>query len=188
MAKITLRGPITKDMVREPSVVFNPLLLKDFIAQQKKDEDIKGGDFAMVLKRFSVLEDGRVLDVEPMEDAKPPLVFTPGKGWEAFRDYEALLESMPISDEEADRLTSLMTIDAATLQEMRKCGGKWAAYQNQDRGHPSPGHVWFIKFGDGCTFKEPPKVYPDTADEIMSSCKLVGIADLENGTIKEVIK
>ncbi len=75
--------------------------------------------------------------------------------------------------------------DLKTLNRLRKVGGTWAAYENQDFSHPSLGEMKFLRFGEGCTFEEPPKPrLPDTANEIHWRHQFVGVVDLETGIIE----
>lgn len=76
-------------------------------------------------------------------------------------------------------------IDPEALQQMRERGGKWAAYCNMDMGHSNLGHLKFLKHGDGCTFREPPKPrHPDTPTEINWRYMYVGEVNLETGEVR----
>lgn len=55
---------------------------------------------------FSVLPDGRVLDLRPMYENKPPLVYEEGI-WVIFKgSYKEVIGSKPINNENAQNLTS----------------------------------------------------------------------------------
>lgn len=67
---------------------------------------------------------------------------------------------------------------------MRKRGGTWAAYRNEDMGHPDLGHLKFLRVGEDCTFKEAPRQMPDTSADINWRYQLVGFVDISTGEIK----
>lgn len=55
---------------------------------------------------FTVLPDGRILDLRPMYYNKPPLVYKEGT-WIAFEgEPEEVLESKPLNSDEVSELTS----------------------------------------------------------------------------------
>lgn len=72
------------------------------------------------------------------------------------------------------------------LATMRERGGRWAAYQNVDLGHPQLGHLKFLQFGGPeNTFKEPPAPrLPDTPTEINWRYYHVGEVNLTTGKIE----
>jgi len=58
------------------------------------------------MNRYGLLEDGRVIDVAPLGEGKPPVVFN-GSDWVTFEGtFGDVMDAKPISDEEAERLTS----------------------------------------------------------------------------------
>ena len=75
--------------------------------------------------------------------------------------------------------------DDASLTTMRERGGKWAAYQNHDMGHPALGHLTFLQYGGTCTYKLPPERHPDTPQMIGWRYTFVGGVDLDTGGITE---
>lgn len=73
-----------------------------------------------------------------------------------------------------------------TLELLRNAGGTWAAYQNVALDSAGLGHLKFLRYGEGCTFAEPPKLrLPDTQTEINWKYYFVGLVDLERGIIVE---
>lgn len=56
----------------------------------------------------------------------------------------------------------LSEIEDGPLDAMTERGGSWAAYRNEDLGHPEVGRVVCIAFGPGRTFAEPPPKAPDS--------------------------
>ena len=75
------------------------------------------------------------------------------------------------------------------LDAMRDAGltlgrHRWAAYRNQDLGHPDLGHLQFLAVGPDCTFPEPPKRLPDTQRAINWRYWFVGWVNLETGEIE----
>lgn len=77
-----------------------------------------------------------------------------------------------------------LTIDPEALDAMRTRGGNWAAYQNHDLSSVNAGHLTFLRFGEGCTFKEPPKNAPDGSYGLGWRYVFVGTVDVETGSIK----
>ena len=70
------------------------------------------------------------------------------------------------------------------VEQMRKIGGNWAAYQNQAMDSSTFGHLKFLKYGEGCTLKEPPRPQlPDTDKEINWPYRYIGEVDLEKGEV-----
>lgn len=70
------------------------------------------------------------------------------------------------------------------LEQMKKLGGTWAAYQNVALDSANCGHLQFLKVGDGCTYAEPPLKYPaDTSHGMGWRYLFVGTVDLETGAI-----
>ena len=55
---------------------------------------------------FSVLTDGRILDLRPMYSNKPPLVFKEGSWLNFDGASKEILESKPITSEKVKDLTS----------------------------------------------------------------------------------
>lgn len=71
------------------------------------------------------------------------------------------------------------------LSQMRERGGTWAAYENQALDSHNAGHLQFLKVGEGCTFKEPPKQYPqDNANGMGWRYCYIGMVDLDTGEVK----
>jgi len=75
------------------------------------------------------------------------------------------------------------TPDPDSLRYMKERGGTWAAYQNNDLGHPNLGHLKFLKVGSGCTYESAPSKMPDTFTDINWRYTHVGFVDLETGKI-----
>jgi hypothetical protein len=74
------------------------------------------------------------------------------------------------------------------LEQMKKLGGTWAAYQNVALDSANCGHLQFLKVGEGCTYKEPPDKYPaDTSSGVGWRYLFVGMVDLEDGTILSAV-
>lgn len=87
--------------------------------------------------------------------------------------------------EEFNRLVGL-TIDPATLAQMRDRGGKWAAYQNMAFDSFEVGGLRFLQFGSANnTFQTPPRIHPDTQLGTDWRHCLIGLVDLEAGKIVE---
>lgn len=63
----------------------------------------------------------------------------------------------------------------ATMRE--RGGGTWAAYQNHDLSSQNVGLLKFLKYGEGCTFAEPPP------SVFHWSYLIVGTVDLERGVV-----
>ncbi len=77
------------------------------------------------------------------------------------------------------------TPDEEALETMRDRGGRWAAYQNVDLGHPQIGHLRFLQFGGPeSTFKVPPERHPDTPQVIGWRYYYVGEVNLTTGKIE----
>lgn len=74
-------------------------------------------------------------------------------------------------------------VDGEALAMMRERGGKWAAYENKAFDSASAGHVQFLKYGDGCTYPEPPIHMPDTAAGVGWKYLHIGYVDFESGCI-----
>jgi hypothetical protein len=74
-------------------------------------------------------------------------------------------------------------IHPQALTTVRERGGRWAAYQNHDLGSKTLGHLKLLKFGDGCTFAEPPAHYPDPSISQGHNYLYVGELNLTNGVI-----
>ena len=75
-------------------------------------------------------------------------------------------------------------IDQDALYAMRQRGGKWAAYMNMAMDSSNAGHLQFLQYGEGRTFKEPPKQYPsDTAYGMGWRYPYYGEVNLEDGVI-----
>lgn len=53
-----------------------------------------------------------------------------------------------------------LPIDPNTVAEMKSRGGTWAVYENHALDSATAGHLQFLKVGEGCTYKDPPKSYP----------------------------
>lgn len=79
-----------------------------------------------------------------------------------------------------------LDIEPDSLKAMRERGGKWAAYQNVDLSSPNQGHLQFLQYGEGRTYATPPKKMPDTGAGLGWRYQLVGLVDLEAGTITPV--
>lgn len=76
-----------------------------------------------------------------------------------------------------------------TIALLRERGGTWAAYQNVAMDSSNRGHLQFLQYGEGRTYKVPPEQYPsDTAYGLGWRYRHVGYVDLASGTVvnKEV--
>lgn len=79
---------------------------------------------------------------------------------------------------------SELGIDSEALDAMRERKGSWAAYQNKALDSQLAGHLQFLKYGQGCTYKEPPKKYPfDNRCGMGWRYLLIGTVDLESGKV-----
>jgi hypothetical protein len=79
-----------------------------------------------------------------------------------------------------------MTADEAAIQQMRDRGGKWAAYQNVALDSANAGHLQFLQYGDGCTYKKPPHKYPkDTMHGMGWRYLFAGFVNLDTGNVIE---
>jgi len=84
---------------------------------------------------------------------------------------------------------NLQTISDETLEAMKirqMPGTRWAVYQNLAMDSSSRGHLQFLRVGDGCTHKEPPRHYPDTENGLGWKYWFIGFVDLKTGEINEV--
>ncbi len=72
------------------------------------------------------------------------------------------------------------------LNHMRKRGGCWAAYQDQDLGHYDLGRLCFLQYGPGCSYLVPPPRYPDMPAIGCGYRYLhIGYVNLETGEIED---
>lgn len=72
----------------------------------------------------------------------------------------------------------------AALSMMRERGGTWAAYQNLTLDSTGLGHMQFLRFGPGCTYKHPPVCYPkDTQYGMGWKYRVVGLVNTETGAV-----
>ncbi len=75
-------------------------------------------------------------------------------------------------------------IGASALALMRERGGKWAAYQNHDMGHPDLGGLTFLQYGGPTsTYTTPPNRATDGAHGLGWRYLHVGYVDLKSGSI-----
>jgi hypothetical protein len=84
-----------------------------------------------------------------------------------------------------NQLIGEASINAEALEQMRKSGGTWAAYQNHDMSSSGIGDLRFLKVGPGCTFMEAPNKYPDSHLGIGWRYLHVGFVNLETGSIND---
>jgi hypothetical protein len=75
------------------------------------------------------------------------------------------------------------TVAPEALELMRERGGTWAVYQNCDMSSVHLGHLTFLQYGEGRTFREPPTSHPDTPTFIGWRYLLVGYVSLVRGVI-----
>ena len=81
----------------------------------------------------------------------------------------------------------MQKVEEESLLQMRRAGGRWAAYENLAMDSASMGHVQYLKFGEGCTFKTAPLMYPaDTVHGMGWRYRLIGEVDLDSGEVKPV--
>ncbi len=69
------------------------------------------------------------------------------------------------------------------LEEMRKHGGTWAAYQNVCMDSSGFGHLQFLRVGEDCTYEVAPEQLPDTPKQINWRYQMIGFVDLDSGEI-----
>jgi hypothetical protein len=82
------------------------------------------------------------------------------------------------------KLTGDAKVEPEPLEQMRKLGGSWAAYQNVSMDSRDLGRLQFIKFGPGCTHEKAPEKCPDTQAGLGWKYAHVGTVDLTTGEIK----
>ena len=82
-----------------------------------------------------------------------------------------------------DKMIGDSEIDANTLATMRQRGGQWSAYQNAAMDSASLGHLQFLQYGPGRTFREPPVSMPDTQAGLGWKYRHVGFVDLASGKV-----
>jgi hypothetical protein len=75
----------------------------------------------------------------------------------------------------------------AAMRERVRPGTRWAAFRNADMGHRDLGRLSFLLVGSGCTFADPPKHAPDSA-EIGLGWRYphCGYVNLETGKVEGV--
>lgn len=78
-------------------------------------------------------------------------------------------------------------IEESILTRMKELGGTWACYENQVMDSAAVGNFQFLKYGPGCTFKEPPLQAPDSAAGLGWKYRFVGTVNLETGEIDRCI-
>ncbi len=83
-----------------------------------------------------------------------------------------------------NKLMGVAAPEIGALAKMRKRGGRWAAYQNHELGHPGLGHLQFLQYGKGCTYVGLPKTYPMDKDALGWRYLLVGLVNIEAGLIE----
>ena len=74
-------------------------------------------------------------------------------------------------------------IEPDSLKQMQERRGKWAAYQNAALDSTNIGHMQFLQYGEGRTYKEPPKHMPDTAFGPGWKYRFVGFVNITAGTV-----
>ncbi len=73
------------------------------------------------------------------------------------------------------------------LAQMRRHGGRWAAYENQAMDSSNAGHMQFLRFGPACTYAQPPSAYPaDTVHGMGWRYVLIGEVGLNSGVVGPV--
>lgn len=55
-----------------------------------------------------------------------------------------------------------LEIDPETVATLKERGGTWGVYQCLALDSVNAGHLQFLKYGEGCTFVEPPYRLPDS--------------------------
>lgn len=82
-----------------------------------------------------------------------------------------------------------LEINPESLMQMRERNGNWAAYQNRSLDSALAGHLQFLRYGQDCTHKEPPKSYPvDNHCGFGWRYLFIGTVDLESGKVIPVEK
>lgn len=83
----------------------------------------------------------------------------------------------------------MQKVEEESLAQMRRSGGSWAAYENLAMDSANLGHVQYLKFGEGCTFKVAPPMYPaNTVHGMGWRYRLIGEVSLESGEVVQVAK
>lgn len=76
-------------------------------------------------------------------------------------------------------------VHSETLQQLRKAGGRWAAYENQALDSVDAGRIQFLKYGPGCTHAFAPTHAPDSDLGLGWKYRHVGYVELVSGNILE---
>ena len=67
----------------------------------------------------------------------------------------------------------ILELDPSVVTALRERGGTWAIYENQNFNSSRAGHLQLLRYGEGCTYVEPPTRMPDTETSINHSFVLV---------------
>ena len=69
------------------------------------------------------------------------------------------------------------------LGPMKRIGGAWAAYENQDETDSLRGNMRFIKIGHDAAYQQPPERLPDEQNFPAWKYIYVGMVNTSNGEI-----
>jgi hypothetical protein len=70
-------------------------------------------------------------------------------------------------------MSRTLELDPGTVKTLRERGGTWGVYQNQNFNSSRVGHIQLLRYGEGCTYQEPPERLPDTDSSINHAYVLV---------------
>ena len=60
-------------------------------------------------------------------------------------------------------MTAPIAVPDETRATLDERGGEWGCYQNLALDSAGAGHMQFLRFGEGCTYAQPPPCMPDGA-------------------------
>lgn len=91
---------------------------------------------------------------------------------------------MSIFDKKELTVDDFQKVNPEQLDQMKYSGGTWVAYQNQAMDSAGLGHIIFLKVGEDCTHKTPPKHAPDGAYGTGWKYLPIGTVNLETGVVE----
>lgn len=71
-------------------------------------------------------------------------------------------------------MSRVVEVEPETVATLKERGGTWGLYQNLALDSATKGHVQFLRYGEGCTYTEPPGQLPDGAWGAGWKYRLVG--------------
>ena len=89
-----------------------------------------------------------------------------------------------IFDKKELTVEDFQKVPSESLDQMKYSGGDWYAYQNQVMDSCGLGHIIYLKCGEGCTHKTPPKNAPDGNYGLGWKYRLIGKVELETGVVQ----